>query len=213
MSLIGKISYYISNKIGEKANKSKEEIEIINYGLFISLHTLLGYITVILLGLLIGKFIEVLLIFTVSAILKNVSGGVHATSPNRCLIIGIIVILIFTYFYVSIIKNTGYNFIYFFSVTSIILCYYIFYKNAPIGTKNKPLNNDKIRKKLRRKLFNRLNFFIAIIVLLLIYKSDKVLNYDKATFVYCIELGIILQTIAITKVGKMIILKIDHFLK
>lgn len=212
MTIIEQISYNISSKIGKRANKSKEEIEVMHYGLFIWIHTILAYISTILVGIIIGKAVEVLIISIVASSLKKFSGGVHATSPNRCLIIGMIITLIFTYIYVFFNKNMTYNFLYIFSIVSIVLCYYTFYKNAPVGTKNKPLKNEKTRKKLRKKLFNRLNFFIAIIILLLIDRSTKILNYDKAMFVYCIELGIILQTISITKLGKTIILKLDCFL-
>lgn len=213
MTIIEKISYNISNKIGEKANKSKEEIQVMNYGLFIWVHTILAYIATILVGIIIGKTIEVLLISIVASSLKKFSGGAHATSPNRCLIIGIITTLIFTYIYVFLNKYCGDNYIYIFSIVSIILCYYIFYKKAPVGTKNKPLKKEETRNKLRKKLFNRLNVFIVIIILLLIVRLTKISNYDIAMFVYCIELGIILQTIAITKLGEIIILKLDCFLK
>ena len=213
MAIIEKVSYNISNKIGEKANKSNEEIQVMNYGLFIWIHTILAYIATILVGIIIGKTIEVLLISIVASSLKKFSGGVHATSPNRCLIIGIITTLIFTYIYVFLNKYCGYNFIYVFSIVSIVSCYYIFYKKAPVGTKNKPLKNEETRNRLRKKLFNRLNVFIAIIILLLIVRLTKISNYDIAMFVYCIELGIILQTIAITKLGETIILKLDCFLK
>ncbi|WGX75871.1 accessory gene regulator B family protein [Paraclostridium bifermentans] len=135
MTIIESISYNISNKIGEKANKSKEEIEVMNYGLFIWMHTILAYIATILVGVTIGKTIEVLLISIVASSLKKFSGGVHATSPNRCLIIGIMTTLFFTCIYILLNKYCGYNFIYIFSIVSIISCYYIFYKKAPVGTK------------------------------------------------------------------------------
>lgn len=213
MAIIEKVSYNISNKIGEKTNKSNEEIQVMNYGLFIWIHTILAYIATILVGIIIGKTIEVLLISIVASSLKKFSGGVHATSPNRCLIISIITTLIFTYIYAFLNKYFSYDYIYILSVVSIAPCYYIFYKKAPVGTKNKPLKKLETRNRLRKKLFNRLNVFIAIIILLLIVRLTKISNYDIAMFVYCIELGILLQTIAITKLGETIILKLDCFLK
>ncbi|WGX75870.1 hypothetical protein QJS64_18655 [Paraclostridium bifermentans] len=75
------------------------------------------------------------------------------------------------------------------------------------------MKKEETRNRLRKKLFNRLNVFIAIIILLLTVRLTKTLNYDTAMFVYCIELGILLQTIAITKLGEIIILKLDYFLK
>ena len=213
MTIIESISYNISNKIGKRANKSKEEIEVMNYGLFIWMHTILAYIATIFIGVIIGKTIEALLISIVASSLKKFSGGVHATSPNRCLIISIITTLIFTYIYAFLNKYFSYDYVYILSVVSIAPCYYIFYKKAPVGTKNKPLKKLETRNRLRKKLFNRLNIYIAIIIFTIILNFNRVLNYNLAMFVYCIELGIILQTIAITKLGETIILKLDCFLK
>jgi accessory gene regulator B len=213
MAIIEKISCNISNNIGKKANKTIEEIEVMNYGLFIWLHTALAFLATIFIGLIIGKTIEIVLISIVVSSLKRFSGGVHATSPNRCLIIGIITTSIFTYIAVLLHKYGNYNFIYIFSIVSITSCYYIFYKRAPVGTKNKPLKKESTRNKLRKKLFYRLNLYIVIILLLLIVRAAGWENYDMAMFVYCIELGIILQTIAITKLGETIISNLDCFLK
>lgn len=211
MGIIEKISYNISNNIGSKSNKTKEEIEIMNYGLFMWLHTVVAFLLTILVGIIIGKVIEVVIITIVASSLKKFSGGVHATSPNRCIIIGIMTTLIFTYISVLLNKYGNYNFIYIFSIISIISCYYIFYKEAPVGTKNKPLKKDSTRKKLRKRLFKRLNIYILIIILLFIFRVTGFFNYGIA--MYCIVLGIILQAIAITKLGETIILKLDCFLK
>ncbi|GAA0707674.1 accessory gene regulator B family protein [Paraclostridium ghonii] len=213
MAVIENISYNISNNIGSKAKKTKEEIEIMNYGLFMCIHTVVAFLLTILVGIIIGKAIEVVIITIVASSLKKFSGGVHATSPNKCIIIGIITTLIFTYISVLFNKYGGYSFIYVFSIVSIISCYYIFYKKAPVGTKNKPLKKESTRKKLRKKLFKRLNIYILIIILLFIFMGINFLNYDMAMLVYCIILGIILQAIAITKLGETIILKLDCFLK
>ena len=45
MAIIDKVSLNLSTKLGEKLNKSNEEIDVLNYGLFIFIHTLLGIIT------------------------------------------------------------------------------------------------------------------------------------------------------------------------
>lgn len=211
--MIEKISYNISNNIGSKAKKTKEEIEIMNYGLFMCIHTVVAFLLTILVGIIIDKVIEVVIITIVASSLKKFSGGVHATSPKKCIIIGIITTLIFTYISVLLNKYGDYSFIYVFSIVSIISCYYIFYKKAPVGTKNKPLKKESTRRKLRKKLFKRLNIYILIIILLFIFRGINFLNYDMAMLVYCIILGIILQAIAITKLGETIILKLDCFLK
>lgn len=213
MTTIEEISYSISKKIGNKTNKTKDEIEVINYGLFICIHTVIAFIATIIVGILIGRLKEMVLITMVASSLKRYSGGVHATSPNRCLIIGIIVGVIFTY--ISVILN-GYGnniFLYLFSIIIISFCYYEFYKKAPVGTKNKPLKKEATRIKLRKQLYRLLNLYTIIILLCMVAMLTKFTNYNLYSFIYCIELGILLQAMALTKIGKTTILKIDCFLK
>ncbi|SCI72367.1 putative accessory gene regulator protein [uncultured Clostridium sp.] len=213
MSMIENVSNSIATKIGEKANKSKDEIEVMNYGLFICLHTIVAFIITIIIGILIGRLKEMLIITLVASSLKRCSGGVHATSPNRCLIIGLIFSVILTYT-CGIFNIYGDSlFIYLFSLIIIAFCYYIFYKKAPVGTKNKPLKKESTRKKLRKKVFRLLNLYIVIIILCILVGQNEFIKYNLTSFIYCIELGIILQTISLTKLGEAIILKIDCFLK
>lgn len=213
MSIIENVSNSMATKIGQKTNKSKDEIEVMNYGLFICLHTIVSFIITIIIGILIGRLKEILIITLVSSSLKRCSGGVHATSPNRCLIIGLIFSVILTYI-CGIFNIYGDNLImYLSSLIIITFCYYIFYKKAPVGTKNKPLKKESTRKKLRKKLFKLLNLYIVIIILCILVMQTKLIKYNLTSFIYCIELGILLQTISLTKLGETTILKIDCFLK
>ena len=94
MELIERISYNIALKIGSKTNKTNEEIEVINYGVFVIIHKIIALILTTLTGYIIRKPIQIIIITIISASLKRYSGGVHATSPNRCLIIGILISLV-----------------------------------------------------------------------------------------------------------------------
>ncbi|WP_373598425.1 accessory gene regulator ArgB-like protein [Paraclostridium bifermentans] len=212
MSIIENISYNISNKIGNKANKTQDEIEIINYGLFMTLHTLTGIIITIIIGILIGKLAEMLTITLVASSTKRYSGGVHATSPSRCIIIGIITTIMVVYVSILLGNYTDINFLIIFTLIVISTCNYIFYNKAPVGSKNKPLKKESTRKKLRKKLFVVLSFYqivLALAILLLFF--DK-LDSNFIKYIYCIELGILLQCTAITKLGESIILKLDSIL-
>lgn len=212
MSVIEKVSYGISNRIGNKANKSKDEIEVINYGLFMAIHTIVAIIITIIVGIAIGKLKEVLLISLVASSLKRCSGGVHATSPNRCLIIGVITSVVFAYISLILVKYSNLRNLMIFSVLILSTCYFIFYKKAPVGTKNKPLKKESIRKKLRKKLFITLNFYSLLIVILIIGMFINIIDYNFINIIYCMELGIILQCIALTKLGEYTILKLDSIL-
>lgn len=128
MSLIEKISYKIALKLGKETNKSDEEISIINYGLFTIIHTLIGIILTIIAGFIIKKTIEIIIISIVAASLKRYSGGVHATSANRCLIIGLVTSIINTYISEILFKFGNSKTIGIFSLSTVIISFIIFYK-------------------------------------------------------------------------------------
>lgn len=212
MSIIESISYNISNKIGNKANKTQDEIEVINYGLFMALHTFTGIIITIIIGILIGKLPEMLTITLVASSTKRCSGGVHATSPSRCIIIGIITTTVMLYISILLGNYTNINFLIVFTLIVISTCDYIFYNKAPVGTKNKPLKKESTRKKLRKKLFITLSFYHIVLVLAILLLFFNKLDNNFIKYIYCIELGILLQCMAITKLGESIILKLDSIL-
>ena len=212
MSIIERISYNISNRIGTKANKSKDEIEVIKYGLFMAIHSVTAIIITIIVGIILGRLKEMLLITLVAASLKRCSGGVHATSPNRCLIIGIIISIVFTYISVGLSVFMNLKMALLFSIIILIICNFIFYKKAPVGTKNKPLKKEATRKRLRKKLFKTLSVYYFIIFIFFIGIFNKVISYEFINVIYCIELGILLQCLALTKLGESTILKLDSIL-
>lgn len=212
MELIERMSYNIALKIGSKTNKTNEEIEVINYGVFVIIHTIIALILTALTGYIIRKPIQIIIITIISASLKRYSGGVHATSPNRCLIIGILISLISVYISEILFKyNNSINLI-IISLISIFLSIIIFYKKAPVGNKNKPLKNVETRNIMRKKLFFLLKiYYISILVFsIMILNGSLTVKYVK--YIYCIQLGVLLQAFSITNIGEVIVLKLDEIL-
>lgn len=212
MELIERVSYNIALKIGSKTNKTNEEIEVINYGVFVIIHTIIALILTALTGYIIRKPIQIIIITIISASLKRYSGGVHATSPNRCLIIGILISLISVYISEILFKyNNSINLI-IISLISIFLSIIIFYKKAPVGNKNKPLKKVETRNIMRKKLFFLLKiYYISILVFsIMILNGSLTVKYVK--YIYCIQLGVLLQAFSITNIGEVIVLKLDEIL-
>lgn len=212
MELIERVSYNIALKIGSKTNKTNEEIEVINYGVFVIIHTIIALILTTLTGYIIRKPIQIIIITIISASLKRYSGGVHATSPNRCLIIGILISLISVYISEILFKyNNSINLI-IISLISIFLSIIIFYKKAPVGNKNKPLKKVETRNIMRKKLFFLLKiYYISILVFsIMILNGSLTVKYVK--YIYCIQLGVLLQAFSITNIGEVIVLKLDEIL-
>lgn len=207
-----KIIYNIAYRIGKNASKTEQEIQVINYGLFIVVHTTIGVILTIITGTIIKKPIEISIITFISATLKRYSGGVHATSAIRCLTIGIIVSIACTYLSTYLFNIGSVNITIIFTVITIFISFIIFYKNVPVGTKSKPLKNKEVREKLRKKLFNLIKiYYISLIISIILIVNGKI-NFSFTIYIYCINLGILLQTFSLTKAGRFIILTIDKFL-
>lgn len=213
MELIEKVSYNIALKLGNKTNKTEEEISIINYGMFMILHTTMSMIFTILVGILIKKPIEIIVITIVAASLKRYSGGVHATSPNRCLVTGILAALILTNCSTLLSRNSSIVNLIIINLIVTAVSAIIFYKRAPIGNKNKPLKSKAIRLRLRKKLLVVLVSYYIIIAFLIFLMIKGAISLKYNIYVYCLQLGILLQTFSLTNVGEFTICKIDKFLK
>ena len=140
------------------------------------IHTFLGIILTILVGLITGMIIEMSLITITSALFKRYTGGVHASTPEICLIIGIILSLILSTVCRFISINIDINNIVLIGMTIIAFSYYMIYYKCPVPSKNKPLNNEKTRNKLRKKAFTLLNIYIILIIILYIiyYILEKI---------------------------------------
>ena len=125
MGFIEKISLNLSENLGDKLNKNKEEKEVLNYGIFVVIHTLMGLIATVLIGIITGMIIEIIIIFITSSWFKRYTGGVHATTPEKCLLISSILSLILSLFCKYIIFNININYIFIIGFFSIMTFYYI----------------------------------------------------------------------------------------
>ena len=208
MGGIEKIALNLSTRLGNKLDKGEEEKAILNYGLFIIMHTFIGIIITLLVGLITGMLIEILLITITSALFKRYTGGVHASTPEICLIIGVILSLILSILCRFIVINIDINKIVFAGMIIIAFSYYMIYYNCPVSSKNKPLKNEKTRKKLKKKAFILLNIYtILLIMLYLIYYILKI-SIVKSIITSFI-LGIFFQMSSLTNIGSKTINLLD----
>ena len=106
MGGIEKVSLNISNKLGNKLNKNDDEKEVLNYGLFIVMHTSLAILVTLFIGILTNMVVEIMVISITAAYMKRYSGGPHSSSPSRCIITGIL----FSFILSLICKYVMYNF-------------------------------------------------------------------------------------------------------
>lgn len=208
MGGIEKISLNLSTRLGNKLDKGEEEKAILNYGLFIIMHTFIGIIITLLVGLITGMLIEILLITITSALFKRYTGGVHASTPEICLIIGVILSLILSILCRFIVINIDINKIVFAGMIIIAFSYYMIYYNCPVSSKNKPLKNEKTRKKLKKKAFILLNIYTILLIMLYIIYYILKISIVKSIITSFI-LGIFFQMSSLTNIGSKTINLLD----
>nr|WP_294575411.1 accessory gene regulator B family protein [uncultured Romboutsia sp.] len=208
MGVIDKISLNLSTRLGDRLNKDEEEKAVLNYGLFMIIHTFIGIIITILVGLITGMIIEISLITITSALFKRYTGGVHASTPEICLIIGIILSLILSMVCRFISINTDINNIALIGIIIIVFSYYMIYYKCPVPSRNKPLNNEKTRNKLKKKAFTLLKIYTILLIILYIIFYILKLSIVKSIIV-SFMLGLFLQIVVLTNIGTKFINLLD----
>lgn len=200
------ISNKLADKIVKEVNGDDERRAIIAYGIFGMLQIGMSILLVIIFGALFNIMIEALIMSFTISILRKYSGGVHASTPNICTIIGtlicIIAPLIMSKFLIEFYE------ILVFGIIVFCISYYLIYKLAPVDSINKPIKKLERRKKLKRKSMIILTIYILIVIILLfLYKnleSRKLLLYCM-----CIYSGIIWQVFSLTKIGHIVLGRLD----
>lgn len=209
MGIIEEVSLNLSTKLGNRLDKNEEEKEILNYGLFIIIHTFISIIITILVGLITGMIIEISLITITSALFKRYTGGVHASTPERCLIIGVILSLILSILCRTIVTNIDISNIALIIIIIISFSYCMIYYKCPVSSKNKPLNNKKTRNRLKNKAITLLNIYIVLLIILYVTYYILKLRIVKSIIV-SLMLGLFLQMIVLTKTGTKFIKLLDN---
>lgn len=212
MGGIESIAKNISEKLGDRLDKTEEEKLVLNYGLFIIIHTSLAIILTIIVGIFTGMLIEIMTITFTASWMKKYSGGVHANTPTRCLIIGIIVSFILAIVEKKVISLIGSHQLFIILLIGMIFSYIVLYYKCPVGSKNKPLKKEETRKKLRNKAFKLINLYLGVILIgYFIYIKKDI--YIAKIIICCIWLGLILQMLVLTKAGQKLILLLDNILE
>lgn len=207
MSKIQQVCETATRYIGKELNLEENQKAVIAYGLFAIIHTTLAMGLSMMLGALFGVLIPTLMISIVAVILRKYSGGVHASNPEECAVIGTIVAVgggVFLNQFKWHIESV--------MILGIIIFSYAFYwiyKLAPVDSKAKPIKNLEKRAMLKKKSYFVLTFYgvivVAILVNYLLKPNEKLLVYTT-----CIYGGISWQVFTLTALGHQIIQNIDR---
>lgn len=207
----------VSNKLAlyltKDTNKSSEEFEVLKYGIFVFVHMCMAIVLTSIFGLVTNTFFEIMVISLIAALMKRYSGGVHCSSPNRCIATGIIVAYFFSLIAKYIISVDD-NIFYILGSLMLIQSFIIIYTKCPVPSKNKPLKKEETRKRLKRKAFKIylacMILFILNIILNKFNLSYKDMSFNSLTV--CMILGLYMQNISLTSMGSRVILFMDKVL-
>ena len=212
MSLTVKVAAKKGNEAKLFLNVDEDKEQIIVYGAINLLQTIFAILWVIIFGLLFDVLYEALLFSVTSSSLRKYSGGVHASSPSRCIMIGTSIACIAGIFVNNILFKLN---IFTAMIISLIIMTFSFIKviiNAPVDSIKKPITNVEVKKQFKKKSIIVL-FIFSIIILTLFILSQKYLGLYYIKFIECITIGVLWQTITLTKGGISLLNKVDFVLK
>lgn len=206
-----KLANKLATKSAKELNLDEEKKEVIAYGAFAIIQSVVTVILVIFTGWIFNVIIEALIVcFTVS-ILRKYSGGAHASSPNTCTFMSILICIgqaiIFKYVIQYIINL---NIICIICFVVFLMSYYLMYKLAPVDSPAKPIKKQCKINKMKKGSILTISIYLVIVVLnAFLFFTIK----DKRFLVYslCFCGGVAWQTFTLTKLGHRFIHKIDSF--
>ncbi|KEJ04317.1 accessory gene regulator AgrB [Clostridium botulinum A2B7 92] len=206
------ISNNIAKKIALELNLDNDKKEVIAYGTFAFFQTIFSIFLIIIFGYLFNVQIEALMISFTISILRKSSGGVHATSPNNCAIIGTTICVGFAIMVVLLTSSLiNLNILLFLGAIIFVWAYYIIYKLAPVDSKAKPIEKSKRVKKLKKSSIITLSVYLVIILINFVLYY-KMMNKKYIIYSLCVYSGIVWQTFTLTQYGHLVVKKLDDFL-
>jgi len=205
MFKIEKVCEKISGYIAQELNLDDDKKSVINYGIFAFIQMVLCITLVIIFGYIFNVTKEALIVsFTVS-ILRKSSGGVHASSAERCVVIGTVASVVMAL--VCKYINVSFSFVILVGSIIFIWSYYIVYKLAPVDSIAKPIKSIEKIKRLKKSSIMILSIYLVVVAInILCYLVMK--NFSLLTYSLCIYMGLLWQTFSLTKSGNLILGKL-----
>lgn len=185
--MIDLLSSKISSKFVEHKIITEDMVDIYKYGVEITISSIIGFILILIIGLIFKSLMQALIFYIIFIILRSFTGGYHASSYLKCNLIFSIVaslVIFFSKAATEVRFSTGIINILFLPALSVFIWL------APIE------NPNKLIKKKRRIYFKTGSVLAAVIL----YILSLILYINNHTF----ESAIIVTTMFITAVMCMI---------
>lgn len=152
-------SFLVSNNI-----ITDEDASVYAYGLELILATIVNTFVVCVIGIVMGRFIETILFLASFAILRSFSGGYHASTHVKCLVILVVAYMI----NMVLIWMISVEYMLYASLVLQFISIFLIFKYAPVENENKPLNEEERRNyKIKSRILSLVLAAIASAGLLL----------------------------------------------
>lgn len=199
-----KISENIAESIAKTMDYDENKKQVLAYGAYVLLDTILAIVMVMLIGAIFGVFVESLIVSFASALLRKTSGGVHASTPIMCGLIGAVVAVSSAVLFKNMNIFLNIYFVITFFIISFLLSFFFILKLAPKDSPNKPITKESKIKELKAKSIKTLTIYgaicIIIIVLSFYLKKPNLLIYAGL-----INFGYLWQALTLTSFGHLFI--------
>lgn len=205
MNIIDKFINHIVIRINDDIDLNEEKLEVIKYGIFAIVQISLSIIAVIIFGFIFNVLLEALIVSFTIAILRKSSGGVHATTPEICLLVGTAISVI-----LGKLSINASEIIYIENLVVYILSLIVVISKAPIQSKNKPIGVKK-KKRLKKKSI-LITISIISLSLSLLYFGYQKSKVNLIWYANAMSLGMLWQVFSLTKIGEKIMGFVDFFL-
>lgn len=181
------LSEVLTDKLIEMQIINLEDEDIYFYGFKQGLLLLLNVITIIIIGLLFNMIWESIIFMVSYSTLRVYAGGYHASTPLRCYLFSIVMIVAV----LLLIRSIPWNG--FISTVVTVVSGINIFLIAPVEDVNKALDQEE-----NRKFKKRTNIILGILIALALFLWFE----NKREFSTCITMGICLNSIMLV-LGKI----------
>lgn len=212
MSLIERMAINIGTRSRTILDVDENREKVIVYGAISLLQLVwaIGWTSIV--SLIFGVFYEAIIFLTIISILRKYSGGVHASSPNRCVFIGTFVATVTGLIVDRILYKINIYFVVVAGIVFILIALIIIIRNAPVDSINKPISKPELKQRFKFcSIIIILIYLLIMVASLILYTIHQNLIYIK--FFQCIGLGTLWQSITLTENGAKGLNKFDAALK
>lgn len=162
--LFSQISEKSAAYISREINLDEDRQEIVAYAIETMLLSIVGFILIILVGLLFGAAFPAAIAAISGGLLRRLSGGAHFNTPYKCLVFGAIVYGLMGLVVKVAITNFGFSL----SLNGflLIVTFLLVGIFAPVDSEAKPIHSIDLRKKLKVSsiIFVLVIFFLTFFI-------------------------------------------------